>query len=113
MVVMPGPFSCSGTPWTLNPSQVMSSAGSLSLSPEPVEVVKETVDLIRPLAAEREITVQSLPGAGPAWTVKADRQRLKQVLLNLVSNAAKYNRHGGELPAAVPAPAGSGAPSRS
>ena len=40
--------------------------GSLSLSPEPVdvlEVVKDTVDLIGPLAAEREITVQA-PSAG-------------------------------------------------
>jgi PAS domain S-box-containing protein len=75
-------------------------AGSLSLSPEPVEVlevVKDTLDLIRPLAAERELTVPAPALAHPDWTVRADRQRLKQVLLNLASNAVKYNRHGGEL----------------
>jgi signal transduction histidine kinase len=29
--------------------------------------------------------------------VRADRLRIKQVLLNLLSNAVKYNRHGGEV----------------
>jgi PAS domain S-box-containing protein len=75
-------------------------SGNLSLSPEPVdvlEVVKDTVDLIRPLAAEREITVQAPSPADPSRTVRADRQRLKQVLLNLASNAVKYNRHGGTI----------------
>ena len=75
-------------------------SGNLSLSPEPVdvlEVVKDTVDLIRPLAAEREITVQAPSPADPSPTVHADRQRLKQVLLNLASNAVKYNRHAGTI----------------
>ena len=31
------------------------------------------------------------------WRVTADRGRLKQVLLNLFSNAVKYNREGGEV----------------
>jgi PAS domain S-box-containing protein len=75
-------------------------SGSLSLSPEPVdlaEVVKDTVDLIGPLAAERQIAVEAPDPAGAGWTVQADRQRLKQVLLNLASNAVKYNRHGGSI----------------
>ena len=74
--------------------------GSLSLSPEPVdvmEIVKDTVDLIGPLAAERQITVEAPGPAGGGWRVQADRQRLKQVLLNLASNAVKYNRHGGSI----------------
>jgi PAS domain S-box-containing protein len=74
--------------------------GSLSLSPEPLDVgelVKETVDLIGPLAAERRIAVDAPDPAEGGWTVKADRQRLKQVLLNLASNAVKYNRHGGTI----------------
>ena len=84
-------------------------SGNLSLSPEPVdvlEVVKDTVDLIRPLAAEREITVQAPSPDDPSPTVHADRQRLKQVLLNLASNAVKYNRHAGTIRVACQAAAG-------
>jgi signal transduction histidine kinase len=75
-------------------------SGNLSLSPEPVdllEVVKDIVDLIRPLAAERQLTIQVLAPPDPDLTVQADRQRLKQVLLNLASNAVKYNRHAGTI----------------
>jgi signal transduction histidine kinase len=74
--------------------------GSLALSLESVElheVVTETADLIRPLAAEREIGIHPPSREDCPWTVHADRQRLKQVLLNLASNAVKYNRHGGEI----------------
>jgi PAS domain S-box-containing protein len=84
-------------------------SGNLSLSTEPVdvlEVVKDTVDLIRPLAAEREITVQAPSPHDPSPTVDADRQRLKQVLLNLASNAVKYNRHAGTIRVACQAAAG-------
>jgi len=84
-------------------------SGNLSLSTEPVEVlevVKDTVDLIRPLAAEREITVQAPSPDDPSPTVHADRQRLKQVLLNLASNAVKYNRHAGTIRVACQAAAG-------
>jgi signal transduction histidine kinase/CheY-like chemotaxis protein len=84
-------------------------SGSLSLSPEPVDVlelVKDTVDLIRPLAAEREIEVHTPSVTDRPLTVEADHQRLKQVLLNLASNAVKYNRHAGSIRVAcqVPSP---------
>ena len=75
-------------------------AGRVELSLEPVrvaEVVGEALDLIRPLAAERNVQVQA---AGPECPfhdsyVLADRQRLKQVLLNLLSNAVKYSKAAG------------------
>src|SRR6266545_2511774 len=75
-------------------------SGNLALSLESVsllEVVAETADLIQPLAAEREISVQPPSREDCSWTVHADRQRLKQVLLNLASNAVKYNHHGGSI----------------
>jgi PAS domain S-box-containing protein len=84
-------------------------SGNLSLATEPVdvlEVVKDTVDLIRPLAAEREITVHARSRDDPSPTVDADRQRLKQVLLNLASNAVKYNRHAGTIRVTCQAAAG-------
>jgi signal transduction histidine kinase/ActR/RegA family two-component response regulator len=74
--------------------------GSLALSLEAVdllEVVTETADLIRPLAADREISIQPPSREDCSWTIHADRQRLKQVLLNLTSNAVKYNHHGGSI----------------
>jgi signal transduction histidine kinase/ActR/RegA family two-component response regulator len=74
-------------------------AGRLSLSLEEVDVgeaVGEVLDLMAPLAARLEVTLDGTgsPAGSPAL---ADRQRLKQVLLNMVGNAVKYNRPGGEV----------------
>lgn len=74
-------------------------SGEFSLSVEPVAVqpvVHETCQLMVTLAADRSITIsQDCPRAGLA--VEADRQRLRQILVNLVSNAIKYNRDGGTV----------------
>ena len=72
-------------------------AGRVELSLEPVrvsEVVAEALELIGPLAAERRITVDVRSGAKSTHVVRADRQRLRQVLLNLLSNAFKYSPAG-------------------
>lgn len=73
-------------------------AGHIDLSLEPVDVltlIDECVALIRPLADKRNISVTHACPSGPM--VRADRTRLKQVLLNLMSNAVKYNREGGSV----------------
>src|SRR5205807_5430148 len=72
--------------------------GRLSISIEPVsitEVVRESLDLIVPLAAAEDVRLTGGAAGLPARFVMGDRQRLKQVLLNLLSNAVKYNRKGG------------------
>jgi PAS domain S-box-containing protein len=72
-------------------------SGGLSLSLEPVrvaEVVDEVTQLMRPLAERRNITM-SIDALDVH--VLADNQRLKQVLLNLVGNAIKYNRENGAV----------------
>jgi PAS domain S-box-containing protein len=69
-------------------------AGTLQLSLEPVcieEAIGEALDLMRPLAAERSITLAANGSLDGTSYVLADRQRLKQVLLNLLSNAVKYS----------------------
>jgi signal transduction histidine kinase/CheY-like chemotaxis protein len=74
-------------------------SGEFSLSVEPVAVqpvVEETGLLMSPLAADRSITI-SQPAPPPGLAVKADRQRLRQILINLLSNAIKYNRAGGTI----------------
>lgn len=80
--------------------------GNLSLSPEPVSVahaIADAVVLMRPLAQQRRIDLRIPPEAhdGPELHVMADRQRLNQVLLNLISNAIKYNRQQGEVTVSV------------
>lgn len=76
---------------------------TLSLSIEPVsvhEVVREAVDLVLPLAAKRGVAVQA-SGSGQGPFVLADRQRLKQAMLNLLANAVKYNHEGGTATVSV------------
>jgi PAS domain S-box-containing protein len=75
-------------------------AGHLSLSSEPVGVAdaaNQVVELVKPLAQPREIAVVIADGVDPAVYVHADRQRLMQILMNLVGNAVKYNRDGGRV----------------
>jgi signal transduction histidine kinase len=75
-------------------------AGGLKLSLEPVpvaELILESVELMRPIASERDVTLHIDAGASSHAHVMADRQRLKQVILNLLSNALKYNRAGGQV----------------
>ena len=74
-------------------------AGRLQLSLEPVpvqETVRQAIELVQPSAAEAHVTVRA-EAIGEALHVQADRQRLQQVLLNLLSNGVKYNRAGGTV----------------
>ena len=73
-------------------------SGHVELSLEPVlldDVLAECRKMIEPMAAQRGIRVHFETGCHHA--VMADRMRLKQVLLNLVSNAIKYNRPKGSV----------------
>ena len=68
-------------------------SGRMQLSLEPVcaaDALTEALDLMRPLAAERSIQLSTLASFDNSVFVLADRQRLKQVLLNLLTNAVKY-----------------------
>jgi PAS domain S-box-containing protein len=84
-------------------------SGELSVSLAEVDVgaaVDDIAHLLEPLAAERQVSIVSRTSP-EAPLALADGQRLKQVLLNLVSNAIKYNRHGGGVDLHV-LPAGQG-----
>jgi PAS domain S-box-containing protein len=69
----------------------------VSMSEEPVslaEVMFECQAMIEPQAQQRGIKL-TLPHLDTPHFVRADRTRLKQVLINLLSNAIKYNcEHG-------------------
>lgn len=75
-------------------------AGELSLSPEPVpvgSVIQQVVDLVAPLGLPRRISVRADVDCHGGTHVRADQQRLRQILLNLVGNAVKYNREEGSV----------------
>jgi PAS domain S-box-containing protein len=74
-------------------------SGKLSLSQEPmslVDVMLECQAMIEPQAQKSGIRV-SFPQFDGPYFVKADRTRVKQVLINLLSNAIKYNRARGTV----------------
>lgn len=56
---------------------------------------QETIDQINLLAEEKQITLALL--GGPPVIVAGDRERLKQVLVNLIDNAIKYTPPGGRV----------------
>ena len=70
---------------------------SLKLAPTRLDEVAESVlAIIRPKAASGRVTLGSqLPSDLPP--VLADRDRLAQILINLVDNAVKYTPEGGRL----------------
>jgi PAS domain S-box-containing protein len=74
-------------------------SGRLALSLEAVslpEVLIECHAMIEPQAQKRGISM-SFPNFEAPCYIKADRTRLKQVLINLLSNAIKYNQTGGSV----------------
>ena len=81
----------------LDLSRIESNEVRLSLEPVSVaSVVGDVVDLMRPLAEQRGITIAN-ECANPSLAAQSDRQRFKQILLNLMSNAVKYNRPHGAI----------------
>ena len=75
-------------------------AGRLALSPEPVllsEAIHQALDMVRPIADQ--FGIELINGISPDCQqhVTADRQRLQQVVLNIVSNAIKYNLPHGKV----------------
>lgn len=78
-------------------------SGRLSVSIEAVEFVpllEETLALVQGLAAERSIDIDAHLPTEPL-VVQADRIRLKQILINLLSDRIKCNREGGRVSVAL------------
>src|SRR3990167_670049 len=51
--------------------------------------------MLAPLADKRGITLLNM--LDQPWPIVADRQRLRQVIMNIGSNAIKYNQTGGTV----------------
>jgi PAS domain S-box-containing protein len=75
-------------------------AGAQLISVEPVHAcapLQEALELVRPLARERDVELVANLHGGLFEFVLADHQRFKQVLLNVLTNGVKYNRPGGSV----------------
>ncbi|MFO1386250.1 MAG: ATP-binding protein [Chitinivorax sp.] len=75
-------------------------AGRLNVNIENFDilgVVRETLSLAAPIASKYGINVSDKTGTAPTSTIRADSTRVKQMVLNLVSNAIKYNRPNGQV----------------
>ena len=63
---------------------------------DPAELITQVLQLLQPQADERGLTMRDEAPPGLP-TVRADRQRLFQVLTNLVENAIKFTPRGGQV----------------
>jgi len=81
----------------LDLSLIESGKAMLTLEPVPMaEVMLECRAMIEPQAQQRGVAL-SFPECGFRHCILADRIRVKQVLINLLFNAVKYNRPGGSV----------------
>lgn len=74
-------------------------AGKIALavtSIDAVQAMRNALEMVAPEAQLKNVRVSMQFGQESCW-VHADQRRLRQILLNLLSNAIQYNRHGGEI----------------
>jgi len=74
-------------------------SGKIPLSPEPVSLAETLLEcraIVELQAQQRDLTM-TFPKADCTYFVRADRIRLKQVIINLLSNAIKYNKRQGTV----------------
>ena len=75
-------------------------SGKLVVSHEPInasEVLAESLELVSQIAIKHKVDINYAPNESEKCIINADKTRLKQIILNLVSNAIKYNKVGGRV----------------
>ena len=81
----------------LDISRIETGWADVSFEPLQIEgVVDETVEMLAPAAEAAGVTIERAAADGDC-VATGDRRRVRQILLNLVSNAVKYNHDGGTV----------------
>lgn len=73
-------------------------SGELILDTEPFDIkvlAQEVIEELDLKSREQGITLDFKPGADIGFMVSADRESIRQVLINLVNNSIKYGNEGG------------------
>ena len=82
----------------LDLAQVESGKSKVSITPvSVVEMLDDLVFLAKPIAKDNKIHLNYIKKENFDLLVMADKIRLKQVILNLISNAIKYNKENGQV----------------
>ncbi len=74
-------------------------SSEMNLSIETIDIcplVMETIEFVRPIAMSHKVEIIPEKPANPIF-IKADRTRFSQVILNLLTNAIKYNVPNGKV----------------
>ncbi|MES2429940.1 MAG: ATP-binding protein [Bacteroidota bacterium] len=65
------------------------------------DLVKEVYDSLSLIAEEKQLRLVIKKGCESPLVVFADKERIRQVLINLIDNAVKYGKQNGEVEASV------------
>ncbi|HLL52275.1 MAG TPA: PAS domain-containing sensor histidine kinase, partial [Myxococcaceae bacterium] len=81
----------------LDAARIEGGRMALEVRPHPLDsLLRDAADLLSPLAKERGVQL-SVESAGEPVNVLADKERVSQVLSNLVGNALKFTPRGGAV----------------
>jgi PAS domain S-box-containing protein len=75
-------------------------SGNISISLEPIDLlstIEEVVSSVSPFSTEKSIDIAFINGEFKSCFILADVQRVKQILINLLNNAIKYNNENGDV----------------
>lgn len=64
---------------------------------DPGEVVREAAGMLTNLASRKGIPLELVPHPGAPERIRADRERLRQIILNLLGNAIKFTGENGRV----------------
>jgi signal transduction histidine kinase len=71
---------------------------ALALAPVDVcEIVRDVEATLSPLISQKQVTITHTASMGSSALAMGNKDKLREVITNILSNAIKYNREGGEI----------------